>query len=100
MAPEVISQKHYDSQADMWSFGITALELAQGLPPYSREPSHRALTKMYVACHYAAACRQRSPTFSLQDDPPTLNRDGADQKYSRALKEIIDSCLTKDPAKR
>ncbi|KZV92508.1 kinase-like protein [Exidia glandulosa HHB12029] len=82
MAPEVISQKHYDSQADMWSFGITALELSQGRPPYSREPSHRALMKI------------------IQDDPPTLNRDGGDQKYSRAFKDIIDSCLSKDPAKR
>lgn len=82
MAPEVISQKNYDSQADMWSFGITALELAQGRPPYSRESSHRVLMKI------------------AQDEPPTLDRQGGEQKYSRAFKEIVESCLVKDPAKR
>ena len=46
MAPELISGIHYDSSADIWSFGITALELAQGRAPRSRESSRTVLLQM------------------------------------------------------
>ncbi|KAF8202941.1 STE/STE20/FRAY protein kinase [Pholiota molesta] len=82
MSPELIQGKQYDSKADIWSFGITALELTQGRPPRSRESPQRVLLR------------------TVQEEPPTLNRDGGVHKYSRAFKEVIDSCLVKDPAKR
>ncbi|KDR84840.1 hypothetical protein GALMADRAFT_217914 [Galerina marginata CBS 339.88] len=82
MSPELIEGKQYDSSTDIWSFGITALELTQGRPPRSRESPQKVLLK------------------TIQEDPPTLNREGGTFKYSRAFKEVIDSCLVKDPSKR
>ncbi|KAG6866857.1 hypothetical protein C0991_008793 [Blastosporella zonata] len=82
MAPELIQGHQYDSSADIWSFGITALELTQGRPPRSRETPQRVLLR------------------TIQDEPPRLDRDGGAFKYSRALKELVESCLVKDPSTR
>ncbi|KAG8856289.1 hypothetical protein FRB91_000918 [Serendipita sp. 411] len=82
MAPEVIAQKQYDSSADMWSLGITALEMCTGRAPYSRDNPTRVLQKI------------------LHNDAPKLDRKGGKHKYSQDFKEIIESCLVKDPTKR
>ncbi|ETW87579.1 hypothetical protein HETIRDRAFT_246195, partial [Heterobasidion irregulare TC 32-1] len=82
MAPELIAGKHYDASADIWSFGITALELAQGRAPHSRESSRTVLLR------------------TVQGAPPTLDREGGVHKYSRAFKEMVEGCLDKDPANR
>ncbi|KAK0465262.1 STE/STE20/FRAY protein kinase [Desarmillaria tabescens] len=82
MAPELIQGKNYDSSADIWSFGITALELTQGRPPRSRESPQKVLLK------------------TIQEAAPTLDRDGGTYKYSRAFQEMVESCLVKDPTQR
>ncbi|KIK79010.1 hypothetical protein PAXRUDRAFT_834320 [Paxillus rubicundulus Ve08.2h10] len=82
MAPEIIQGKRYDAKADIWSFGITAIELTQGRPPRSRESAHTVLLQ------------------TVQENPPTLDLEGGVHRYSRAFKVIVDACLVKDPSKR
>ncbi|XP_033727991.1 LOW QUALITY PROTEIN: myosin-IIIb-like [Pecten maximus] len=80
MAPEVVAcerqlEYNYDLRCDIWSLGITAIELADGEPPLADLHPMRALFKI-----------PRNPT-------PTLSKP---DQWSNEFNDFISKCLIKD----
>ena len=79
MAPEVIRESHYDGRADVWSLGITAIEMAIGQPPHANLHPMRAI-------------------FIIPTMPsPTVPDPDA---WSPEMLDFIDCCCKKDPSQR
>lgn len=80
MAPEVLTAgTGYTEKADIWSLGITAIELATGAAPYANLYPLEVIVRI-----------SNSP-------PPTLPEDG---HFSSAFRDFVKMCLQQTPAKR
>lgn len=81
MAPEVIlamDEGQYDGKVDVWSLGITCIELGERKPPYF---NMNAMSALY---HIA------------QNDSPTLGGG----EWSDVFRHFVNSCLQKNPTDR
>ncbi|KAK7073372.1 Serine/threonine-protein kinase TAO1 [Halocaridina rubra] len=81
MAPEVIlamDEGQYDGKVDVWSLGITCIELAERKPPYF---NMNAMSALY---HIA------------QNDAPKLSA----PDWSKDFQHFVESCLQKTPPDR
>ena len=83
MAPEVIacdenSEATYDNRSDLWSLGITAIEMAEGKPPLCDMHPMRAL-------------------FLIPRNPPPRLKSS---KWSSRFQNFVETCLIKDYTQR
>lgn len=79
MAPEVIAcdenpDATYDNRSDLWSLGITAIEMAEGQPPLCDMHPMRAL-------------------FLIPRNPPPRLKS---KKWSKKFHSFVEQCLVKD----
>ncbi|XP_072177963.1 serine/threonine-protein kinase 10-like isoform X1 [Diadema setosum] len=84
MAPEVVrcetlKDNPYDYKADIWSLGITLIELAEQEPPYHDLNPMRVLIKIPKA------------------EPPRLSKPS---RWSREFNDFLKKCLDKNPETR
>ncbi|EFJ42273.1 hypothetical protein VOLCADRAFT_67210, partial [Volvox carteri f. nagariensis] len=82
MAPEVMEESAYNDRADIWSFGITLLEMAHGSAPFAKLPPLKVLM------------------LTLQNPPPQLEDRVGQRTFSRSMREVVAMCLQKDPMRR
>jgi serine/threonine protein kinase len=79
MAPELIRGSEYDYKVDVWSTGITAIEMAEGEPPLLNEPPLRALLLITT---------NRSPILKKK------------QMWTAEFHHFLFMCLQMNPDKR
>lgn len=82
LPPEVLNQSpDYGFAIDIWSLGITVIEMGDGQPPFSNLKQEAALSEI-------KDLDQPSPTFRAPDEWPT------------SFLNFLSLCLDKDPSKR
>ncbi|EAR93201.3 plant dual-specificity MAP kinase kinase family domain protein (macronuclear) [Tetrahymena thermophila SB210] len=75
-SPETIIDQHFNEKSDIWSIGITAIEMAKGEPPYFNLPPKKA------------------QFLTVQEEPQI------DSSFSPQFQEFLKMCLEKNPEER
>eukprot|EP00466_Bigelowiella_natans_P008220 jgi/Bigna1/147105/aug1.129_g21813 len=78
MAPEVIRNEPYDQLVDVWSLGVTCVEIVTGKVPYYNKAPQIAMQR------------------SINNPEPRLAKD----KYSEPICDFVIASLQKDPSQR
>lgn len=79
MAPEVILESKYDAKCDVWSLGITLIEMAEAVPPLDHIHPMRAIFQI------------------PKRDPPKFQQM---EKWSPEMNDFLAKCLVKNPDDR
>eukprot|EP00126_Sphaerothecum_destruens_P006591 Sdes_comp19439_c0_seq1m10825 len=89
MSPERIQGKSYSTKSDIWSFGLTMMELAIGCFPYSFVGTTQKICTANLGFWELLDCIVDQPVPELPAG-----------KYSREFCDFIAACLQKEPQKR
>eukprot|EP01087_Luapelamoeba_hula_P019193 TRINITY_DN632_c0_g1_i1.p1 TRINITY_DN632_c0_g1~~TRINITY_DN632_c0_g1_i1.p1 ORF type:complete len:363 (-),score=76.29 TRINITY_DN632_c0_g1_i1:73-1161(-) len=76
MAPEIFSMEEHETKVDIWSLGITAIEMAEGKPP---NMGCRSMADIIVA---------------LSERAPSLKQP---EQWSTEFRDFVGQCLERDP---
>ena len=107
MSPELMEQvEGYNHKTDLWSLGITALELAKGYAPYAKFPPTKVLL---------LTIQEEPPSLDTYDDDDDEEDVGEEDcsddvgrerydtgtgKWSNTFRDVINRCLQKNPKDR
>ncbi|XP_076326059.1 serine/threonine-protein kinase Pak-like isoform X3 [Tachypleus tridentatus] len=79
MAPEIVRGKEYGPKVDIWSLGITAIEMIDGSPPYCDEDADVVIDLIAT---------NGKPNIKYKDN------------LSSVFKDFLDRCLEVNEDKR
>jgi serine/threonine-protein kinase 24/25/MST4 len=87
LPPEIVWNKEYDEKIDIWSIGITALELAFGVPVYNNSNPTQIISKI------------------MNNAPPSCNTYYEEKMhttyiFSKTFENFLTKCLQKNPVCR
>ena len=81
MSPQVVSNEKYDTKTDIWSLGITCVELVEGEPPNGSVKPREVMEKIRTA-------------------PPRVEEIIDTNEHTDEFIDFVGKCLEIDPSKR